>query len=92
MDNIQFIPEGHYEEIKELKSKIEDLEKQYLETVDQFFEPPVVDHKITITKAVFPETRFRIFDNTHVILDEKSTTTYALVDRNIVINEVDKNT
>jgi len=91
LDNIQFIPEGHDAEIDQLKTQIADLEKQYIEIVDQFFEPAVIDHKITIAKSVFPETRFRIFDNTHVILDEKSTTTYALVDRNIVINEVDKN-
>ncbi|OPX29095.1 MAG: hypothetical protein B1H06_02060 [Candidatus Cloacimonas sp. 4484_143] len=92
LDNIQFIPEGHDTEIDQLKTQIADLEKQYFEIVEQFFEPAVIDYKITITKSVFPETRFRIFDNTHVILDEKSTTTYALVNRNIVINEVDKNT
>jgi uncharacterized protein (DUF342 family) len=92
LDNIQFIPEGRDAEIDQLKTQIANLEKQYLGIVDEFFEPSVIDHKITIAKGVYPETRFRIFDNTHVILDEKSTTTFALVDRNIVINEVDKNT
>ena len=91
LDNIHLIPEGHDAEIDQLNAQISDLEKQYLQIVEQFFEPPVKDYKITITKSVFPETRFRIFDNTHLILDEKSTTTFALVDRNIVINEVDKN-
>lgn len=84
-------PKNQEAEIDELNQQIGDLEKIYLKIVEDYFEPPVSDHKITISKNVYPETRFRIFDHVHIILDEKSTTTFALIDRNIVINEVDKN-
>jgi uncharacterized protein len=87
---VERLPSNHHEELSGLNARLMEMEKQYIAEVDEILESPEKRHKISILKTLYPETRVRILNHSHVITEEKGKTIFTLIDNDMVVNEVDR--
>jgi len=66
------------------------MEEKYLAEIDQILNSPEKKHKISISNSLYPETRVRILNHSHVVTEEQGKTVFTLIDNDMVVNEVDR--
>ncbi|MDO9577259.1 MAG: FapA family protein [Candidatus Cloacimonadales bacterium] len=87
---LDHLPSDHQNESTQLANLMLKMEKKYLAEVDDILESPEKRHKISILKSLYPETRVRILNHSHMITEEKGKTIFTLIDNDMVVNEVDR--
>jgi uncharacterized protein (DUF342 family) len=90
MGYVENLPSNHHDESNRLEALLKELEKKYMQEVDEILDAPEKRHKISILKSLYPEIRIRILNHSHTITEPKGKTIFTLIDNDLVVNEVDR--
>jgi len=87
---IKRLPVEHQTESESLVKRLKEMEGKYLAEIDNLLSSPEKRHKISIIKSLYPETRIRILNHSHIVTEEQGKTIFTLIDNDMVVNEVDR--